>query len=115
MNKTIFFAFRGDPLCFIHVLLNAIDLHERGMEGKIVLEGESVTLVADMAREDFFLHQLYKKAKGLGLIVGACKACSGKLKATRSIEQENIPLIGQMAGHPAISEYIEQGYKVVTF
>ncbi|WP_028580106.1 DsrE family protein [Desulfogranum japonicum] len=115
MNKTIFFAFRGDPLCFIHVLLNAIDMHQKNMEGKIVLEGEAVTLVAKMAKEGHFLHQLYIKAKELGLIIGACKACSNKLGAAEDIKQEKIPLIGDMAGHPAMSEYLEQGYTVLTF
>ena len=115
MNKTIFFAFRGDPLCFIHVLLNALDLHEKGMEGKIVLEGESVTLIAEMAKEGHFLHQLYIKAKEQSLIIGACKACSNKLGATEAVEQENIPLIGEMSGHPAMSPYLEQGYTILTF
>ena len=36
MEKTVLFAFRGDPLCFVHVLLNALDLKERGQEGLIV-------------------------------------------------------------------------------
>jgi hypothetical protein len=36
-EKIVLFAFRGDPLCFIHVLLNSLDLHERGREGSIVI------------------------------------------------------------------------------
>jgi hypothetical protein len=44
MHKIVFFAFRDNPLCFIHVLLNSLDMAQKGMEGKIVLEGESVTL-----------------------------------------------------------------------
>ena len=39
-EKTVLFAFRGDPLCFVHVLLNGIDMHERGRQGLIVIEGE---------------------------------------------------------------------------
>ncbi len=34
MPKTVFFAFRDNPLCFIHVLLNALDMAARGQEGK---------------------------------------------------------------------------------
>ena len=49
-QKKVLFAFRGDPLCFVHVLLNGIDLHERGQEGLIIIEGEAVTLVPEMSK-----------------------------------------------------------------
>ena len=115
MAKTVFFAFRDNPLCFIHVLLNALDMAARGQEGKIVLEGEAVTLVPVMAAPDHFLHQLYTKAKAQGLILGACKACSAKLKGTEAVTKENIPLIGEMAGHPAMADFLDQGYTILTF
>ena len=115
MQKTVFFAFRDNPLCFIHVLLNALDMAEKGMEGKIVLEGEAVTLVPIMADANHFLHPLYTKAKEKGLILGACKACSAKLKVTEAVTGENIPLIGELAGHPAMSAFIAQGYTILTF
>lgn len=115
MHKIVFFAFRDNPLCFIHVLLNSLDMAQKGMEGKIVLEGESVTLVPVMADPGHFLHPLYTKAKAQGLIVGACRACSAKLKVTEAVVQEDIALIGDMAGHPAMSDFIEQGYTVLTF
>jgi hypothetical protein len=115
MKKIIFFAFRGDPLCFIHVLLNSIDMHGKNMEGGIILEGEAVKLVREMAQTDHFLHQLYTTAKEKGLIIGACKACSNKLGATKDITGENIALIGDMAGHPAMSDYIDKGFTILTF
>jgi hypothetical protein len=115
MEKIIFFAFRGDPLCFIHVLLNSIDMHEKGMVGRIILEGEAVKLVSDMAKPEHFLHQLYIKAKEKDLILGACKACSNKLGATEDITSENIALLGDMAGHPAMAGYIKKGFTILTF
>ena len=115
MKKTVFFAFRGDPMCFIHVLLNALDMAEKGMEGKIVIEGDAVKIIPEMARKDHFLNQLYTRAKEAGLILGACRACSNKLGVAGAIDELAIPLIGEMSGHPAISEYIEQGYTILTF
>lgn len=115
MAKTVFFAFRDHPLCFIHVLLNALDMAEKGMEGRIVLEGEAVTLVPVMADPDHFLHPLYCKAKAQGLFLGACRACSAKLKMTDCMVREEIPLIGELSGHPAMSDFIEQGYTLLTF
>ncbi|OQX15810.1 MAG: cytoplasmic protein [Desulfobulbaceae bacterium A2] len=113
--KTVLVAFRGEPLCFIHVLLNALDMYRRGMEGKIILEGESTRLVAPMSQPDHFLHALYRQAREAGLVLGACRACATKLGALAAIEQEAIPLIGSMAGHPALADYLEQGYTVLNF
>ncbi|OQX14170.1 MAG: cytoplasmic protein [Desulfobulbaceae bacterium A2] len=113
--KIMFVAFRGEPLCFIHVLLNALDMHRRGLEGKIILEGESTRLVALMTQPDHFLHALYCQAREAGLVLGACHACATKLGAVAAVEQEGIPLIGPMAGHPALADYLEQGYTVLNF
>ena len=115
MQKIIFYAFRDNPLCFIHVLLNGLDMNQSGLEGKIILEGESVLLVAVMAEPTHFLHPLYRQAKDKALFLGACRACANKLQAVQAIEKEGIPLIGDMAGHPAMSEYIRHGYTILTF
>lgn len=115
MNKIVFFAFRDNPLCFVHVLLNSLDMAQKGMEGKIVLEGESVTLVPIMADPAHFLHPLYLQVKEQGLILGACRACSHKLHVTDAMAHEGIPLIGELSGHPAMSDFIEKGYSLLTF
>jgi hypothetical protein len=115
MNKTVLFAFRGDPMCFVHVLLNALELAENDMEGKIVVEGDAVKLIPEMSKPDHFLHQLYTKVREKNLIVGACKACSTKLGVAEAVKAEGVELIGSMAGHPAVGEYLRQGYTVLTF
>lgn len=115
MKKYVFFSFRDHPLCFIHVLLNSLDMAAKGMEGKIVLEGEAVKLVPVMANPGHLLHPLYSKALAQGLFVGACRACSSKLNVTDAVVKEGIPLIGEMSGHPAMSAFIDQGYTILTF
>ncbi len=115
MSKFALFPFRGEPMCFIHVLLNALDMHERGHEAVIVLEGESCALVGEMARDDHQLHTLYAKAKDKGLIAGACKACSTKLGAADAVRTEGLELIEGMHGHPSMAEYVEKGYTIITF
>lgn len=114
-QKKVLFAFRGDPMCFIHVLLNGIDLYERGMEGLIILEGEAVTLIPEMAAPGHLLSNLYLKAKDLGLLHGACRACSIKLKVEKEIEGQGIPFLDDMSGHPSMGRFIEKGYQVITF
>jgi hypothetical protein len=113
MQKTIIFAFQGNPMCFIHVLLNALNMAEQGMEGKIILEGEAVKLVPEMEKSDHFLHKMYTKAKEEGLILGACRVCSNMMGVAEAVKAESIPLIGEMAGHPAMAEYIKEGYTII--
>jgi len=62
-QKKVIFAFRGDPMCFIHVLLNGIDLYERGLEGLIVIEGEAVTLVPEMSKPEHFLSRSFSEGQ----------------------------------------------------
>ncbi|HEB50408.1 MAG TPA: cytoplasmic protein [Desulfobulbus sp.] len=114
-SKTVFFAFRGDAMCFIHVLLNGLDMAEQGMEGKIVIEGEAVRLVPAMAAREHFLHQPFVRAREQGLIVGACRACSTKLGVADAVSRTGVELIGDMAGHPAMAPWLKQGYRILTF
>jgi hypothetical protein len=114
MQKTMIFAFQGNPMCFIHVLLNSQNMAEQGMEGKIILEGEAVKLVPEMAKSDHFLNKLYTEAKEKGLIFGACRVCSHKMGVAEAMGVEGIPLVGDMAGHPGMAEYIKQGYTIIT-
>ena len=76
MNKTVIFAFKGNPICFVHVLLNGIDIHERGGSVKIVLEGEATRLILDLRKPEHPLHALYEKVKKLELIDAVCRACA---------------------------------------
>ncbi len=114
MRKTVIFAFRGDPMCFIHVLLNSLDLHSRGLGGNIILEGEAVKLVPDLATPGHPLNALYLDVKKAGLIDGVCRACSTKLGTADAAESEGLKLVGTMSGHPAMGDYLMDGYEIIT-
>ena len=49
-GKYALFAFNGDPMCFIHVILNALDLNQKGYEVKVIVEG-SATKLADQFQD----------------------------------------------------------------
>ena len=102
-------------MCFVHVLLNGLNMAEQGMEGKIIIEGDAVKLVPEMSEPEHHLNQLYKKAREQKIITGACRACSTKLGVAEPIQKEGIKLLGDMSGHPAMSDYISQGYTILTF
>ena len=115
MKKTALFVFNGDPMCFIHVLLNALDMNENGDDVKVIVEGSATKLIPEMAKEGNPLFQLYRKAKDKNLIDGACKACSAKMGVTSSVEEEGLPFLDEMSGHPSMARYERNGFQVITF
>jgi hypothetical protein len=115
MKKIALFPFNGELLCFVHVMLNALDMKERGYDVRLVFEGRSVTLIPQLADEANPFHGLYEKLKASGVVDGACKACSNKLGVLEAVKAEGIEPIGEMMGHPAMGGYMDRGYEVVTF
>lgn len=109
------YAFNGELMCFVHVLLNALDMAEKGKKVAIVFEGSAVKLVQELEDEKNPFHVLYMKAKSKGLIDGVCKACSAKLGVLDSVEASGLPLLDDMMGHPSMASYIEKGYTIITF
>ncbi|MBW2019863.1 MAG: cytoplasmic protein [Deltaproteobacteria bacterium] len=115
MKKVALFAFNGELMCFIHVLLNALDMNDRGYEVKIVIEGSATKLVPELAKEGTPMFRLYEKAKGLDLIDGACKACSNKMGTLEAVRAQGLRLLDEMSGHPSIARYRDEGFEVLTF
>jgi len=115
MKKFILFVFNGDPMCFIHVLLNVLDMTEKGYEARIVMEGASVKLLPDLVKSDNPLNPLWNKVKDQNLVDGVCRACSHKLGTMDSAGEQNLSLLDDMKGHPSMSGYIEDGFEIITF
>lgn len=111
MNKTAFFAFNGNLMCFQHLLLNALDLNEKGYKAKIIFEGEAVTLVKKLEESN---NKHYIEAKEKGLIDCICKACSAQLGVLEYNQNTDIPLKGDMSGHPSMEVYMKEGYQIIT-
>ena len=115
MNQVALFAFNGDPVCFIHVLLNALDMDEKGTTARIILEGTSTKLIPEFSREGSPLTKLYGKAKSHGLIEGVCRACSSKMGTLEAAQKEGLRLLDDMSGHPSMEVYRKAGFEIVTF
>ncbi|MBM7561719.1 DsrE family protein [Fusibacter tunisiensis] len=111
MTKVVYFAFNGDQMCFVHVLLNVLEMSEKGYDVKIVMEGEAVKLIEPLETSK---NPLYIKAKEKGLIDCICKACSAKLGVLEFNETVGIPVDGSMSGHPSMAKYLEEGFKIIT-
>jgi len=109
------FSFNGEMMCFVHVLLNALDMKAKGKEAVIVMEGASVTLVPELENPANTFHALYEKARKAGLFAGVCKACSAKLGVLDAVMESGLPLLDDMSGHPSMEAYASQGYTIITF
>jgi hypothetical protein len=115
MKKVAMFVFNGSPMCFVHVLLNGLDMSVRGDEVRIVMEGGATKLAPKLAKPGHALHNLWVKAREKGLVAGACKACSRKLGVAEANLEEGLSLLDDLHGHPSMAGYREKGYEVITF
>ncbi len=115
MKKVALFAFNGEAMCFVHVLLNGLNMKENGYDVKIIIEGAATKLIPEMNSKNSPLYGLFKKAFDNGIIDGACRACSVKMGTIKEAETIGINLLADMSGHPGMSMYIEKGYNIITF
>lgn len=115
MKKVALFAFRGEVICFAHVLLYALDLKARGHDAKIVVEGPATQTLNELSDSSRPFAGLYAEARAAGLIDCACQACAAKMGALEGIKEQGLSLCGEMKGHPSLARYMEEGYEVVTF
>jgi hypothetical protein len=116
MMKVALFGFNGDAMCFVHVMLNAFDLKERGHEVTVIIEGSATKLVETFHRDPKApFSNLYQRLREEGLIGGVCRACAAKMGSLASAEEQGLALLGDMSGHPSIGRYLDEGYQVLTF
>ena len=115
MKKFALFVFNGDPMCFIHVLLNALDMKEKGHAPRIILEGASVKLLPELIKTENPLNKLWTRVLDQDLMEGVCKACSNKLGTLKDAEKQGLTLLGDMSGHPSMMEYRSNDFEIITF
>ncbi len=114
-KRIVLVAFNGEPMCFVHVLLNALDMQEKGYDIKVVIEGSATRLIKDMDNDDYPFVKQYRNVREKGLIDCVCKACAVKMQSLSAAEAQGLPLCNEMKGHPSLAQYIDQGYEVITF
>lgn len=115
MKKAALFVFNGDPMCFIHVLLHALDMKAKAYDCRVIVEGAATQLIPGLDKEDHPLHHLWEKTKAAGLIHGLCKACSQKMGTLEAARDTGLALLDEMNGHPCMAAFRDQGYEIITF
>ncbi|MBN2318252.1 MAG: DsrE family protein [Acidobacteria bacterium] len=114
-KKVALFAFRGEQMCFVHVLLNGMEYRGKGYDVKIVIEGQAPLAIKEVREKENPFHELYEKTKASGLIDCVCMACASKMDCLDAIKAEGLRLNNEMSGHPSMAQYTDQGYVVITF
>jgi len=128
MKKIALFAFNGDPMCFIHVLINALEMKEKGYEVALVIEGSATKLVKLLSNgsglDDFkqnnpkmfdLLTQNLQRVKDAGIISCVCRACANQMNSLDDVTEVGLPLCAELKGHPSMSRYIESGFEIISF
>ncbi len=111
MKKFLFYGMTGEKSCFMHVLLNAVQLSEGGAEVRVVFEGASVKLAPVLAAEQ---NPVYLKAKALGLLAGICLACSKTLGVYEQNAALGLPMLSDMSGHAGMKPFANAGYDIIS-
>ncbi|ABA87684.1 hypothetical protein Pcar_0424 [Syntrophotalea carbinolica DSM 2380] len=115
MSKVALVGFNGETMCFVHVLLNALDMREKGLEVRVIIEGSSVRQIAELAEPAHPFAGLYAKVRDAGLIWAVCRACAVKMESLAAAEQQGLPIKGEMSGHVALADCLLDGYRIITF
>jgi hypothetical protein len=113
--KIALVAFQGEVMCFAHVLLNALDMHGKGHEVSVIIEGAACKLIPLMIKEETPFAKQYAEVVEKGLICAVCKACSSKMGTLADVEAQGLVVAGEMSGHPSLEPYIASGHNVITF
>ena len=115
MKKVALVVYNGELMCFSHVMLYALDLAEKGYEVSVVIEGAAVQLIGELAKPETPFALLYQKLREKNLIGCVCKACSMKMGSHDEAVRQELPINGDLQGHPSLEKYIEDGYTIITF
>ncbi|MBS3809316.1 MAG: DsrE family protein [Desulfobacterales bacterium] len=114
-KKVALFVFNDDAMCFTHVLLNVLDMHARGYEVRMVLEGDATKLLPGLENEATGLFKMWQQVKSENLVAGVCRACSGQMGTRDSAQRQGLALLDDMSGHPSFAGFLSQGYEIVVF
>jgi hypothetical protein len=113
-DKVAIFAFEGEMMCFVHALMYAEEMKEKGHDVKLIIEGSATKLIKELADPEAPFGKLFQNVKTLGLVDCVCQACSKKMGGYDSAVEQGFTICAEMKGHPSLLRYIQDGYKVVT-
>jgi hypothetical protein len=95
-------------------MLNAMDMKDRGYDVKVIIEGDATKMLSLLRNETKPFADVYRRFRDRGLIDCVCRACATRNGVVPVVIEQNLRLGDDMAGHPGMAAYFEQGYEIVT-
>jgi predicted peroxiredoxin len=118
-RKILFVLFAEDVCRQLHAFMYASDLHRKGYQTRIVVEGMATRLLADLEQAPARLQKAVNDAKAAGLIAGAClQASSGCGSAedrdiVDAIKARGVGFLSDLDNHAGIEPFIRDGYEII--
>lgn len=118
-RKILFVLFAEDVCRQLHAFLYVNDLHRKGYQTKLIVEGMATRLLMDLEQAPHGLQKAVADAKAAGLIAGAClQASCGCGSATDqktidAIQVQGVDLLKDLDNHAGIEPFVREGYEIV--
>lgn len=109
------FIFTDRADTFAHAVLNALDMFERDMDVRVVLDGRATRVLKKAGKASDPVGFLLSEALGASLVDCVCQSCADRYRTLDAAVQMNLPLTEPAQGHPSIADYLAQGYEILTF
>ena len=111
MRKQLFVVFNHNKGIFTHVMLNVLDMKKNKDEVGIIFESEGCKFITDYENGQ---NAKFEKLKEEQLILAVCEVCAKANGALESAKKQNLPINGELSGHPPLRDWIKLGYEVIT-
>ena len=111
MRKQLFVVFNHNKGIFTHIMLNVLDMVEQNLEVGIIFESEGCKFITDFENGK---NAKFEQLKEKELIFAVCEVCANAMGALESAKKQNLPINGELSGHPPLKDWIKLGYEVIT-
>lgn len=119
-RRILFVLFAGDECRQAHAFWYALDLHRKGHDTRLILEGPATQLLPEIDRPDSALGALLRETKAAGLLAGSCHrasiGCGGTgstSPAVQAAQAHGVPLLSDLDGHAGLEPFVNDGYEIV--
>ena len=123
-RKILFIVFAEDVCRQLHAFMYANDLHSKGYQTKVIVEGMATRLLSDLDKAPTRLQKAVADAKASGLIAGACLQASSGCGSPEdhnkdhnivdAIQAQGIGFLSDLDNHAGIEPFLREGYEVIT-
>lgn len=97
----------------VNALEFAKELQEHGDQVQIVFDGAGTKWVPALEDEEHDAHPLYQAVKEN--IHGACRFCSKAFGVFDEVRDSDVDLLDEYDQHPSLRNFMNDGYRIVTF